>query len=256
MTKSTTALVFVAIIACSQRSFSEQLAPVTEFTLRDSNVDGLADQILSGPYGGVLGWVQRSSILVDETFIEFDVGLLTPGKRTTLAMRILSPPPGNGVLVARTFDVSSYIGTGTPDLFRFGMGDYLARLSVDTQPGPYQGTLQTVSLDVTSLVSAAIAGTNHLLFLGFRLHDTADVTPGSDLTPIVMYQGGSAVLSSVPEPSVLVLLGTGVASVSTCVVLRRGRKRDRSDIGSIGNGRKGLSSPCRVEKRAGALIDG
>ena len=48
-------------------------------------------------------------------------------------------------------------------------------------------------------------------------HNPVDVESGSDVSPCVEYIGGSAKLSSVPEPSSIVLLGAGIGMSLVCL---------------------------------------
>jgi hypothetical protein len=218
MSKFTIVLTSIVVVACSQFVSAVELGPVTEFTIRGQTVGGQGDYIDSDPFG-FFGYIQNGSGYVDETFFEFDLRSLTPGQPTTVEMRILNAPPSSGP-VSRRFDVSTYVGSGTPELCRFGTGDYFTTLTIAAPPGPYQGLIQTFDLDVTSQISDAIAAGNQ--FWGIRLYNTVDVESGSDTTPIVEYLYNSAKLTSVPEPSSVVLLGAGIA-----LILARLRRRSR-----------------------------
>jgi len=214
MTKFTACLVAIAVVACARLGLAEQLTPVTEFSLRDYTMDGVADQIGSGPYG-IFGFVQEGYDLVDETFIEFDLGLLKPGYNVTLEIEMINSWD------ALTFDVSTYFGSGVPALSPFGTGDYLSRLSLPLYPYVRN---PTYSLDVSSQIAAAIASGHS--FLGVRLHDPAGIPPGSDNVPFVQYEGGSARLVwSTPEPSTFVLLGIGAISLLAYAWRQRRTKR-------------------------------
>lgn len=210
MTKFTAGLLAIAVVVCPRLGLAEQLMPVTEFSLRDFPMNGVADRMDSGPYG-VFGFVQKAYDLVDETFIEFDLGSLKPGYNVTLEIGMTNSRS------ALTFDVSTYFGSGVPALSPLGTGDYLSRLSLPLNPFVRN---PTYSLDVSSQVAAAIASGHS--FLGVRLHDPAGIPPGSDHVPFVEYEGGAARLAwTTPEPSTFALLGIGAVSLFVYVQRRR-----------------------------------
>lgn len=203
-------LAIVAVVAYSRLGLAEQLTPLTEFSLRDCTMDGVADRIDSGPYG-IFGYVQEGHEVVDETFVEFDLGSLKPGCNVTLEIEMINS------WSALTFGVSTYSGSGVPALSRFGTGDYLSRLSLPLYPYVRN---PTYSLDVSSQIAAAI-GSGHS-FLGVRLHDPAGIPPGSDRVPLVEYERGSARLAwSTPEPSAFALFGIGALSLLAYAWRRR-----------------------------------
>src|SRR5690606_33428496 len=115
--------------------------------------------------------------LVDETFFEFETSALSGIASASLTFTIESWPPGNNVVIARTFDLSHYAGSGMPDLSRSDSGQYIETLFIEAQPAINQRRSKTFSLDVTALLAGAIAGNQ--THIGFRLHHPVDVTPGS-----------------------------------------------------------------------------
>jgi hypothetical protein len=209
MTKFWAVLVLVAVAVCSQPAFAGQYAPVTEFTLSGYKTEQLARWVDTGPYG-IFGYVQQDSQQVWETFVEFDLRSVTAGHDARLDLTIRSGTP-EAVLIARMFDVSVYSGSGAPDMSLLGAGHLLTTVSVPAPPGPYQGVVKACSFDIASEVDQAIANGDQ--YLGFRLGNPVNVTPGSSYAPMVTYEGGSAIMTAVPEPSTLGFFTVGIAGL-------------------------------------------
>jgi hypothetical protein len=214
----------IAAIAPLQAATLE-LPTATQFTIRRAGAN--PGEIDSDPFG-FFGFIQGSptSWYIDETFFEFDASALAGVANASLTFTVRSSAPGNDLLIARTFDISHYAGSGIPDLARFGSGQYIETLAVEAQASYYQSRIKTLSLDVTALLAAAVA--NNQSHIGFRLHHPVDVTPGSDSVPNVSYQYDSARLSVVvPEPSSQVLLiGCALGHLAAAGNRRMGRCRD------------------------------
>jgi hypothetical protein len=193
------------------------LAPATQFTARKPT-SGPGESVDSDDEG-IFGFVQLSPFLVDETFFEFDLSSVPTGQSAVLEflmLSLISPEP-----VARTFDVSTYSGSGVPDAVRHGQGTFFQTLLFEAPTPPYADQLKLYSLDVTALASAAAGGA---ATLGFRLHNPVDLTAGSDHVPFVEYIIDTAKLTLVPEPSTawgLVVVAAALAGT------RRERSRSR-----------------------------
>ncbi len=208
-----------------------ELPVATQFTIR--RVEPNPGEIDTDPFGpfGFFGLIQTAPTfsLVDETFFEFETSALIEIVSASLTFMMDSWPPGNNILIARTFDISHYAGSGAPDLARLGSGQYIETLFIEAQPAVNQSRRKTFSLDVTSLLADAVA--SNQTHLGFRLHHPVDVTPGSDSVPHVSYQFDSARLSVVvPEPSAQITLYGCILELlavagSRRVSQRRGRCR-------------------------------
>ncbi len=193
-------LALLVLLAIAPPAIADQLAPATEFTIRNGN------EVDSDPFG-IFGFIQDGRGAQDETFVEFDLASLSEAIDVDLELTVRAQQ------TALTFDVSTYAGSGTPSLSPSGTGTLLTTLPLNLSQFE-----QTYSIDLTSRVAAAIADGH--AFLGIRLHDPAGIPPGSDHVPFVWYDSAT-LLYSVPEPSTFVLLGTALAALLACGRRRR-----------------------------------
>jgi hypothetical protein len=220
-------LAIACLIAAAEslQAATLELPAATQFTIRHEGAN--SGEIYSDPFA-FSGLIQASPpfLLTDETFFEFDASALAGIANASLTFTISSSAPGNDLLIARTFDISHYAGSGIPDLTRFASGQYIETLAVEAQASYHQSRVKTFSLDVTALLAAAVA--NNQSHIGFRLHNPVDVTPGSDSVPRLYYQYDSAQLSVVvPEPpSQVLLIGCALAHLAVAANRRVGRCRD------------------------------
>ncbi len=206
------------VVSSPLRGASQEFSAATQFTLRNNSASTI--QVDADPFG-FFGLIQDGVDLDDETFVEFDLSSLAQINSATLHFTIESSPPGNGLLIARTFDLSRYAGSGLPDVARFGAGQFIETLAVPAQPAPNAGQVQAYALDVTAIVASHLAGGSGTL--GFRMHHPTDVTPGSDSVPHVSFYFDSAKLAvTVPEPMCGAMLAFGL-----CAVVRAGRQQSQ-----------------------------
>jgi hypothetical protein len=198
----------VAIGGCPAAAV--EISAATQFTIREYESGVL--EIDDDPFG-FFGYIQGGDTYNDETFLEFDVSPFNDAHLALLRFEIRSFSPGNNTRIARTFDVSAYAGEGAPDFAKFGGGQFVGTLFVEEHPAPNQSRFKTFTLDVTALVDEAISSSQR--YVGFRLHNPLDMTPGSDSVPNVDYLFGTAQLSViVPEPDahkIISLSATGLA---------------------------------------------
>lgn len=142
---------------------------------------------------------------VDEAFVEFPLAGLGGATGASFSFEIENPP-GNQLIIDRTFQLSTYASDGVPSLSRLGAGQFISTSAIAGGATINSSRRQTFNIDVTPYVVAGIAAGDTAI--GFRFHTPADITPGSDSLPIVYYTLNSGALAvTVPEPSGIALAG-------------------------------------------------
>ncbi len=191
---------------------AEALSPVTEFSLRDGPVpDGTADEILVAPDPN-FGRVFQSPLFDAETYLEFSLAGATTAPQVLLALELSATDFDLVLGESKTFELSSYAGTGAPSLAVFEQGSVFETITLPTNG------LFDLELDVTSPFNEALAAGGD--FLGIRIHDPVWTGTLVGAGTLIF---GSAELTVVPEPATASLLGLGLAGLAAS-----GRRR-RSD---------------------------
>jgi hypothetical protein len=213
------------------------LFPVTQFTVRAQNGDRTLDSDPFGFFGLIQDFPDQN--WTDETFVEFDLAAFDHVQKATLQFTIHSSPPGNNVLIARTFDISRYAGSGMPDSARLGQGTLVHTLFVEAQVSPNMGRVKQFSFDVTPQAASILAG--GMPVIGFRMHNPKDITPGSDSVPHVSYLFDTAqMLIIVPEPPTAIV---ATVLLGFCVCWRLQCRTGKAEIEE----NKGLRSQNRYK---------
>ncbi len=183
-------------------TMTHALSPIVEFSLRDGPVpNGTADTLILAPDTN-FGRVFQSSIFDAETYVEFSLAGASIAPEVRLALGVSATDIDLVYGESKTFQLSTYAGSGTASLDAFGLGSLLQSITLPTN------TVYALDLDVTDAWNDAVtAGDSHL---GIRLHDP--VWTGTIIgTGTVIY--GSSELTVVPEPGTALLVGLGVVAL-------------------------------------------
>ena len=190
--------------------------PSVAYTLRDGPpTDGVADDLILPPDTNHARVFQ--SILFDsEYYVEFATAGSSTAANVNLALTLSATDFDLVLGESKTFEISTYAGTGVTSLATFGSGSV-----IETVVLPTNG-IWDVDVDVTDLWNDAVS--NGDAFFGIRIHDpvwTGSLTGAGTITVT------SADLEGLPEPGLQSALG---AAIGTLVALARGSRHARIPI--------------------------
>jgi hypothetical protein len=143
----------------------------TAFTIRDEEPDGQPDDIEDTPSERFWGLITNSDYQIDEFFLEFDISSLEQIGSVKFYFFFSNSVPPLSTDQTINLQVAIYEGDGTPDISKFGIGDFFDSVLISS----FQEDI--FSIDVTNIINEFInSGISHL---GIRLYEPISSTTSS-----------------------------------------------------------------------------